>query len=259
MGMTQSARFVWHHDSRSWMSDWRAPLIWAAVTIIPGVSSFWLGRPWSGTGLVVLSLAASPPLFRPRPRVDIVDGSTVRVRPKRWFINTYCMFPLSFWAGAVLLTCERVIGTMDSTGVRYAFLVVCAYTGAILSTVLWWRFRGSLRFTGSEVTIGDTHKVSYDGLEMTMTPARTGGFPYLTLSTAGHARTRNLYPTMSYGLEANSVYSLLRHLAETDEETRRSYSPELIREMLLSTPDREVAVGESIEVRIVAQPQASTA
>lgn len=241
------------------MRDWRAPLIWAAVTIIPGISSFWFDRLWSGAGLVVLSLAASPPLFRPRPRIAIVDGSMVRVRPKRWFINTYSMFPLSFWAGALLMTCERVVGSMDSTGVRYAFVVVCAYSGAILSTILWWRFRGSLRITGSELMIGKTYKLGYDGLGMEMTPARTGGFPYLTLSVEGDAKTRNLYPTMSYGLEANSVYSTLRHLAETDEETRRTYSPELIREMLLFTPDREVAVGESIEVRIVAQPQASTA
>ncbi|WP_299575281.1 hypothetical protein [uncultured Williamsia sp.] len=206
----------------------------------------------------MLSLAASPPLFRPRPRVDVVDGTAVRVRQKPWFINTYCMFPLSFWAGAVLMTCERIIGSLDSTGVRYAFLLVCAYAGAILSTVLWWRFRGTLIVTPMTVSVDARYEASFPGLEVDISKAVRGGFPFLVLKPS-EGRHRNLYPTMSYGLEANSVYSTLRHLAETDEATRKTYSPELIREMLLFTPDREVAVGESIEVRVVAQPEVRTA
>ncbi|MFD0926513.1 hypothetical protein [Williamsia deligens] len=188
-----------------------------------------------------------------------IRDSAVEVRQKRWFVNSYCMFPLAFGIGAVLMTAEHLQSSSRALSIRYVFVVACAYIAALLTLSLWWRFRGSLRITGSELRVGHSYTTSYDGLGIDMTPARAGGFPYLTLTARKNAKARNLYPTMSYGLEANSVCSTLRHLAETDEETRRSYSPELIREMLLFRPDREVAVGESIDVRIVAQPEDRTA
>jgi hypothetical protein len=99
---------------------------------------------------------------------------------------------------------------------------------------------------------------TYAGTDLKLVQEKKKAFPHLEVVPESGPKLL-FFPTKYYGLEANSVYSTLRHLAETDEETRRNYSPELIREMLLFTPDREVEVGESIEVRIVAQPQASTA
>lgn len=214
---------------------------------------------WIAGFAVAFAAGGLPVLFAPSPRLSMCDRA-VGVRQKRWFLHSFWMFPLLMIVAGASLTVQAVIGSPTGGDARLPYIAALTWLLAVLTAVHAMRNRGELVVAHDRIAVGQKFDVRPDEVDIAVVQVRKLAFPQLELTGPKvGAKKRVLYPAPCFGLEANSVYSTLRHLAETDEETRRNYSPELIREMLLFTPDREVAVGESIEVRIVARPEARAA
>lgn len=253
------AVFTWHKlgdaRSRSPKSFVIAGLLMAAIFgLALSFRDYWIAG-WS----VAFGLAGLPVLFAPAPRI-VISGRGLVVHQKRWFVHSLWVFPLLMIVAGASVTVQAVIGSPTGGDARLPFIAALSWLLVVLTGMNAIRNRGDLIIEHERLAVAERIDVRPDEVDISVVQIRKLAFPQLELSgTRIGTKKQVLYPTPCFGLEANSLYSTLRHLAETDEETRRNYSPELIREMLLFTPDREVAVGESIDVRIVAQPQASTA
>ncbi|MEH3155428.1 MAG: hypothetical protein PGN29_08790 [Gordonia paraffinivorans] len=257
--MTGDVLLTWHKATPVRLRGIAALVGFAPILVTLGVCSYLFGMPWLGAAWFAFAVIVYPVAIAPRPRISLV-GDDVTVAPKLAVINTTVVAPVAFTVTALFMTAQWTIAEPADGFERLPYLTGLMWVG----TAIVWRdaakTSGWLVVNSHEVSIPGhfSHDLSDTNVDIVL--AQKYGFPHLKLrSVADKNNKRMVFPTKRFGLEANSVYSTLRHLAETDEETRRSYSPELIREMLLFTPDREVAVGESIEVRIVARPEARTA
>lgn len=257
--ISQEAVFTWHKAAPVRVRGVAALVVFAPLMIVLGVSGCAFGMPWLGAAFIVFAVITYPVAFSPRPRISF-GKDDVTIAPKLAIINTTVVAPIVVTIVALLMTAQWTIADPADGFERVTYISVLMW---ILAALVWIdaaKTSGWLVISDDEVKIPGhfTHNLADTQIDIKM--AQKYGFPHLELrNPADKKKKRTIFPVKRFGLEANSVYSTLRHLAETDEETRRNYSPELIREMLLFTPDREVEVGESVEVRIVAQPQASTA
>ncbi|MEH3155427.1 MAG: hypothetical protein PGN29_08785 [Gordonia paraffinivorans] len=228
-------------------------VVFAAIAVLMVVTSY----PFLAAAMAVMALSSIPVLVPAHGRI-VTTKDTVVVRPRSPFVNTHYVFPVVSVLSAVLITAQLIITSPTGGDVRLPVVTLLFWLGAVIAAGATIRYRGSITVDANGFGINGRYRWRYDEVEFRLIQERKSAFPHLEVTPKNGPR-RLFFPAKYYGLEANSVYSTLRHLAETDEETRRNYSPELIREMLLFTPDREVAVGESIEVRIVARPEARTA
>ena len=255
----QETDFTWRKAAPVRIRAMAAIVILVPILIAIGAGSFAFHMPWLGAAFLVFAVLVYPGAFAPDPRVSVGD-SDVTVAPKLAAVNTTVVAPIVFTIVALLMTAQWTIAEPAEGFERIPYLSGLMWFGVV---VVWRdaaKTSGWLVINGSRVEIPGHFSHDLSATEITIRMAQKYGFPHLELrSVADKNKKRMIFPVKRFGLEANSLYSTLRHLAETDEETRRNYSPELIREMLLFTPDREVAVGESIEVRIVARPEARAA
>lgn len=228
-----------------------------AFFVIVAVIAVLLSYDFIAAAMLVLATASVPVIARAKGRVELLKTG-VRVLPRAAFVNTHYTFPLLATVAAVLATLQWLTSGTSDGDVRLPFIAAFFWLGALVSAGTTIRYRGSMVIDAEGMGIEGRFRYPFANIELRLLQERKSAFPHLEVVPRNGPK-RLFFPTKYYGLEANSVFSTLRHLAETDEETRRNYSPELIREMLLFRPDREVEVGESIEVRVVAQSEARTA
>ena len=257
--MADHTVFTWHKAADRRL---RSPQSFAIITSLMAVvfvlavlfRDYWMAG-WAAAFIV----AGVPALLTPSPRLRI-QGDTVVAEQKRWVIHSHWLFPTMMAVAGTCITVQAIVGSPTGTSVRLPYLAALSWLLVLMTFVHAFRNRGPLALSGQTIAMNGRFSALIAETTVTVVQIRKLAFPQLELTgPAVGAKKQTIFPTMCFGLEANSLYSTLRHLAETDEETRRNYSPELIREMLLFTPDREVAVGESIEVRVVAQSEARTA
>ncbi|GAA1898915.1 hypothetical protein [Williamsia serinedens] len=255
--MIDNTTFVWRKTADARTRDVRLGLslvvVFTAIAILCAVT----GYLFLAAAMAVMTLVSGPVIAPARGRVTVAKDAVV-ARPRAALLNTHYVFPTVTLIAAVLITMQWVVTEPTGGDVRLPFVTVLFWLAVLVTAGTTIRYRGALRLSTTEFGIPGRCMSPYSGADFTLVQEKKSSFPHLEVMLESGPKLL-FFPTKYYGLEANSLYSTLRHLAETDEETRRNYSPELIREMLLFTPDREVEVGESIEVRIVAQPQASTA
>ena len=257
--MADQALFSWHMMADRRLRSPKSFAIMAGMMTAVFALSVVFRDYWIAGWAIAFVVAGVPALLTPAPRLKI-DGDTVVIAQKRWFMHSHWLFPTMMTVAGICVTVQAIAGSPGGTSVRLPYLAALSWLLVVMTFAHAFRNRGSLALSGETIAVEGRFTASTANMTVTVNQIRKLAFPQLELageSLKGAKQT--VFPTMCFGLEANSVYSTLRHLAETDEETRRNYSPELIREMLLFTPDREVAVGESIEVRIVARPEARAA
>ncbi|MBE7195899.1 MAG: hypothetical protein INR66_25900 [Gordonia polyisoprenivorans] len=255
--MIDNTTFVWHKTADVRTRNVRLGLslvmVFIAIAVLCAVTHYFL----LAAAMAVMVLVSGPVIAPARGRITVTKDA-VEARPRTAVVNTHYVFPTVTFVAAVLITVQWVVTEPTGGDVRLPFVTVLFWLAVLVTAGTTLRYRGALRLSTREFGIPGRYMSTYAGVDLTLVQEKKSSFPHLEVVPESGPKLL-IFPTKYYGLEANSVYSTLRHLAKIDEETRRNYSPELIREMLLFTPDREVEVGESVEVRIVAQPQASTA
>ena len=257
--MPDQVSFVWHKAADRRVRSPQAFAIITGLMTIVFVLAVVFRDYWMAGWAVAFMVTGIPAVLAPRPRVRI-EVRTVVVAQKRWFIHSHRLFPTMMTVAGMCVTVQALVGSPTSTNVRLPYLAALSWLLVAMTFFHAFRNRGSLTLNGQTVAIAGRFSSAASDLSVSVVQIRKLAFPQLELASPMRGATKQtIFPTMCFGLEANSVYSTLRHLAETDEEIRRDYGPELIREMLLFTPDRQVAVGESIEVRIVAKSEAHSA
>lgn len=254
--MVQSLVFQWHRTVDVRTRSVFISVIGVVVIVGAAVGLVFVQEYWLGAAFLVLSLASFPAFVTPSPRVEPREGG-VAVLPKARFVNTHFTFPFFIFVVAVLATIQLVHDLPRGADVRVLFAAVLSWAATAIAAGSAYRYWGDLLIDVKGVAVSGRAQIPFDSLHIQSIQKKGEVLPHLEL-TGGRNGKLLLFPTKFYGLEANSLYSVLRHLAEVGAETRASYNPELIREMLLIKPDREVAVGDSIEVRVVAQPRATT-
>ncbi len=211
-----------------------------------------------GAAFAALSLSVVTVFVRSAPRVAVSE-SGVEVQPLRPLANPNWVFTSVAFVAAVLITLQPIVGRSMGDDLRYTVILIAIWVAAVVALGSSLKQRGRLIVNSESIAIGTHPAVLLQDVQLTILQARKNAIPHLQLVDAsGKNKKRLIFPQKYYGLDADSVYSTVRHLAETEVEIRRAYSPELIREMLLFKPDHEVVVGDSIEVRVVARPAATT-
>lgn len=255
--MIDNTTFVWHKAADARTRNVRLGLslviVFTAIAVLCAVT----GYLFLAAAMAVMTLVSGPVIAPARGRVTLAKDA-VEARPRAALVNTHYVFPTVTFVAAALITTQWVATAPTGGDVRLPFVTVLFWLAVLVTAGTTLRYRGALRISTSEFGIPGRYMSPYAGAGLKLVQEKKSSFPHLEVVPESGPKLL-FFPTKYYGLEANSLYSTLRHLAETDEETRRSHSPELIREMLLYTPDQEVPVGESIEVRIVARPEARTA
>ncbi|MCP2174753.1 hypothetical protein [Williamsia maris] len=230
----------------------------ALIVVVIGILAIAFQDYWILLLALAFAATAVPPLLAPAPRVTLTKAG-VEIEQRKPLLNSHVLFPVAMTIGAVGVTIQAVVGSPTGGNARLPFIAVAAWVLVALTLRNAVAYRGKLVVEPNSVSVPGRFELTVDGIHANLVQQRKLAFPYLELTNdASESKPQLIFPTMCYGLEANSLTSTVLHLSETDPASRSSYSPELIREMLLFKPDREVAVGDSIEVRVVAQPRATT-
>ncbi|MGJ0119579.1 hypothetical protein ACQ7HM_10275 [Williamsia sp. MIQD14] len=255
--MIDTAEFTWHKAADRRTRSLLSFLILAVLMVFIGAVSALFGDYWITGFAVAFLVAGYPALMAPAPRLITLTDS-IEARQRKPWTHSHWVFPVMMLIAAVSLTVPVFAGSITGGAARLPYIAALAWFLVFATLIHALRNRGTLRLSRDSVGVAGRFATPLVDADFALVQIRKLAFPQLEMTLA-QAPKRVLFPTMCFGLEANSLYSTLRHLAEADPATRDAYSPELIREMLLFTPDREVAVGESIEVRVVARPRTQAA
>lgn len=214
------------------------------------VAGLCFGAYWLALAFAIYALSAYPSLLAPAPRVHL-DDDRITIRPKVPLANSYYVFPFMFAAGSTALTVQWASDSASLGTVRMPIFVALSWFVTVASGTSAIRYSGSLRVTPEALEVGRSFFESFDQLRTEIVQQNRWAFPFIWLSRADSGqRLRRLFPTMSYGIEANALNSALTHLMAVDPAIRRTYAPELVESMFLFVPQCDMSAGESRTVTI---------